>query len=140
MEVTHSILIQLFDFTMFSPGKFSGWSNGEQITDKVNDKLIYKYKMDTFATFYQGVQIIDPSRSREEIFSSIRDSKFNLNSNQHVSYIAHDFRNNRIVKISTNRKETTNYFQRKNNSLPFELSPAFFRPEVLSRYKSDLDK
>jgi hypothetical protein len=28
----------------------------------------------------------------------------------------------------------------KGNSLPFELSPAFFRPEVLSKYKVDRDK
>ncbi len=140
MEVTDSILIQLFDFTMFSPGKFSGWSIGEQNTEKINDKLIYKYKIDPFAAFYRGIQIIDPSRSRATIFASIRDSDFNVDSNQHVSYIAHDFRNNSILKISTNREETTNYFHTENNSLPFELSPAFFHPEVLAKYKFDQDK
>jgi hypothetical protein len=57
-----------------------------------------------------------------------------------VEFIAQDWRNNRVTKISTDPCATTNYFQAKENSLPFELSPAFFRPEVLLKYKGDRDK
>jgi hypothetical protein len=35
---------------------------------------------------------------------------------------------------------TANYFNADKNDLPFELSPAFFRPEVLSKYKADSEK
>ena len=44
------------------------------------------------------------------------------------------------MSISTASGATTNYFDAKDNALPFELSPAFFRPEVLSKYKTDRDK
>ena len=44
-----------------------------------------------------------------------------------------------MAKISTAPSATTNYFV-LDNDLPFELSPAFFRPEVLSKYKTDREK
>jgi hypothetical protein len=59
---------------------------------------------------------------------------------QYVEFIARDWRNNRVTKISTDPVATTNYFEAKENSLPHELSPAFFRPEVLLKYKGDCDK
>ena len=37
-----------------------------------------------------------------------------------------------------NQGQTANYFTQSD--LPFEMSPAFFHPEVLTRYKSDSDK
>ncbi len=52
----------------------------------------------------------------------------------------YDWRNKRVTKISTDPAATTNYFQAEGNALPFELSPAFFRPEVLLKYKADRDK
>ena len=44
------------------------------------------------------------------------------------------------MKISTDPSATTNYFDAHNNNKPYELSPAFFRPEVLSKYKADREK
>ena len=41
-------------------------------------------------------------------------------------------------EISTAPGETANHFTKSD--LPFETSPAFFRPEVLQRYKSDTDR
>jgi hypothetical protein len=51
-----------------------------------------------------------------------------------------DWRNKRISNISTDPNATTNYFDAHNNSLPYELSPAFFKPEVISKYKADTEK
>ena len=58
----------------------------------------------------------------------------------YVEFIARDFRNKRNANISTSPNATTNYFQASHNDLPFELSPAFFHPEVLLKYKGDRDK
>lgn len=55
-------------------------------------------------------------------------------------FTAYDWRNGRIAKISTDPKATANYFNSEENLLPFEQSPAFFRPEVLLKYKGDRDK
>ena len=60
--------------------------------------------------------------------------------NLEVAFIALDWRNKRITDMSTHPSATTNYFQASQNSLPYEVSPAFFRPEVLNKYKADQDK
>jgi hypothetical protein len=57
-----------------------------------------------------------------------------------VTFIAEDWRHKKIAEISTDPVATTNYFLAKENDLPFELSSAFFKPEVLSKYKTDRDK
>lgn len=59
---------------------------------------------------------------------------------KHVEFIAHDWRNNQVREISTAPEKTVNYFEAEDNNLPFELSPAFFNPEVLLKYKADKDK
>ena len=59
---------------------------------------------------------------------------------EHASFIIQDWRNDRVVEVSAAPGETANYFNGEGNELPYELSPAFFRPEVLSKYKADRDK
>ena len=78
-------------------------------------------------------------RSREEIFSAIRGDPA-YTTGEYVEFITQDWRNKRITNISTSPSATTNYFQAGHNHLPFELSPAFFNPEVLLRYKGDREK
>ena len=58
----------------------------------------------------------------------------------HHEFIAYDWRNHRVRTISIDPKETVNYFEAEKNDLPFELSPAFFKPEVLLKYKGDKAK
>ena len=62
------------------------------------------------------------------------------NNRNYASFIINDWRNDNIVEVSSAPEATTNFFVANQNSLPFELSPAFFRPEVLSKYKTDRDK
>ena len=57
---------------------------------------------------------------------------------EHTSFIAQDWKNKRIAEISCAPGATANYFT--ESDLPFELSPAYFRPEVLSKYKADSQK
>ena len=57
---------------------------------------------------------------------------------RYESFIAVDWKNDVIREISTEPGQTANYFTQSD--LPFEMSPAFFHPEVLMRYKSDSDK
>jgi hypothetical protein len=70
----------------------------------------------------------------------MRDGWCGKQNKKYVEFIAYDWRNRRVTKISTAPAATTNYFQAEGNTLPFELSPAFFRPEVLLKYKADRDK
>jgi hypothetical protein len=95
--------------------------------------------MPGYAAYTAGRQILRPRRPRNEIHGKIKG--FGIAADRkYAEFIAHDWRNERISTISTAPGATTNYFEAKGNALPFELSPAFFRPEVLSKYKTDRDK
>ena len=57
-----------------------------------------------------------------------------------MEFIVADWRNGRVTTVSTDPATTTNYFVASKNTLPFETSPASFRPEVLSKYNADGEK
>jgi hypothetical protein len=59
-------------------------------------------------------------------------------SKKYVSFITMDWKNKIISEITCAPDCLANYFVESN--LPFEISPAFFKPEVLRKYKSDRDK
>ncbi len=106
--------------------------------DHFVDQLFYRQKVDPgVASYTTGVQLITPRRPYRAIFDDLRGGR---KDRKYVELIAHDWRNKLIAKISTDPKATTNYFEAHANSLPFELSPAFFRPEVILKYKTDKDK
>ena len=141
LAASHSVLVQTFDFTFFKSGEFTRWPDDIDETVTETDDLIYRQKIDPGkASYTSGVQISRPSRTETEIFNSIRDPWSIGKQNIGVEFIAFDWRNGRIAEISTDPSSTTNYFESDDNSLPYEVSPAFFRPEVLHKYKADQDK
>ena len=52
--------------------------------------------------------------------------------------MAHDRKHDRIAEISCAPSALANYFT--ESDLPFEITPAFFHPEVLLKYKMDREK
>lgn len=141
LAASNASLVRMFDFTLLRPSGFSGWSDGPE--QEINDSPDFFYRRKVrpgYAAYTRGVQVIRLRRSPHAIFTSIMDGWSGRKSKQYVEFIAYDWRNNRVRKISTDPAATTNYFQAQGNTLPFELSPAFFRPEVLLKYKADRDK
>ena len=129
LSIAGYILVRMFDFTLLRRDHFSGWGDGPESIIRVSNDLLYRQKIQGDAAYTRGVQIIRPRDSRtisEEISKRWRDR-------EHATFIAEDWRHKRIAEISTDPAETTNYFQAHENDLPFEVSPAFFRPEVLSK-------
>ena len=61
-------------------------------------------------------------------------------NDRYVEFKTYDWRHMQVAPISTDPSATTNYFKAHENSLPYEMSPAFFDPEVLVKYKSDREK
>ena len=138
LAVTNSSLVRRFDFTLLRRGNFTMWPEGPENVIRESDQLFYRQKVDLGAAAYTtGVQLIAPRRPHRAIYDDMRRVR---RDRKYVEFIAHDWRNNQIAKISTDPKATTNYFQAHGNSLPFELSPAFFKPEVILKYKTDKDK
>ena len=140
LATSSSALVRMFDFTLYRYGEFGGWPDGPEKLIKQNP-IFFRQKIDPGkAAYTRGVQLIRPSRPNTEIFSSMKRDPTEADTTQYVDFLAHDLRNGCVRNISTDPRATTNYFQAEGNSLPFELSPAFFGPEVLSRYKNDTEK
>lgn len=141
LAASNASLVRMFDFTLLRRSGFSGWSDGP--TQEINESPDFFYRrrvMPGYAAYTRGVQILRIRRSPQAIFMGITDGWFGQQNKQHAEFIAYDWRNKRVTSISTDPAATTNYFQAAGNALPFELSPAFFRPEVLLKYKADRDK
>ena len=138
LAATNSTLVRRFDFTLLRRNNFSGWPKDPENIVRESDQLFYRQKVNPGKSAYTaGVQLITPRRPYSAIFADFRGEHKNK---EYVEFIASDWRNRRITKISTDPKATTNYFEAHGNSLPFELSAAFFRPDVILKYKTDKDK
>ena len=110
LAASNSTLVQLFDFTMFQPNRFSGWSGQEAVVIEDKEKFAYRKRINYWAGYSRGVQIIAPNRPRTQIFSAIR-SVIGIDDNkQYESFLTHDWRNNRITEVSTDPNATTNWF------------------------------
>ena len=141
LAASNSVLIRKFDFTLLRQESFSGWPDGPESTFAKSNDFFYRQKIiDRYAGYTYGIQIVRPSRPKAETFSSLKGSWSGSKGGKYVEFLAHDWRNQRITNISTDPSATTNYFQAHKNSLPFEISPAFFKPDVLLKYKGDRDK
>ncbi len=141
LVASDSSLVRLFDFTLYKPGNFNRWPHELPKVIQKSENLFYNQLIiPGLASNTRGVQIIQPRRPSKEIFSDIKNAWSGVKNNKYVEFIAYDWRNRFITKISTDPKATCNYFNAMGNSLSYELSPAFFNPEVLSKYKADKDK
>jgi len=140
LSAADAVLVRRFDFTLLRRDSFSGWPQEPPDNIQESNELFYHRKvLPGHAAYTAGRQIIRPRRSKEAIHGNIKNWRRPKDRN-YAEFIAYDWRNKRIAPISTAPGATTNYFDATDNSLPFELSWAFFRPEVLSKYKTDRDK
>jgi len=135
--LTDSVIVRTFDFTRWRISHFSGWS-GRTPENNFNDEyLFYRSVIEPgYASYIRGCQVVHPLVSKEMIgkrFQGIREER-----KEYASFIAYDWKNGVVREISCAPGQTANYFT--ESELPFEISPAFFRPEVLSKYKADSEK
>ncbi|MGO9362537.1 MAG: hypothetical protein ACLP02_03630 [Rhodomicrobium sp.] len=133
------VLVRMFDLTLLRYGQFGGWGQGPEDIVRVSDEFLYRQKIAGRAAYTRGVQIIRP-RDARTISDDVAGRWGGSSKREYAAFIARDWRNNKVVEISTEPGATTNYFDAEENDLPFEVSPAFFRPEVLSKYKTDREK
>ena len=155
LAAAKSVLVRVFDFTLWKKGDLTLRPNSEGEPEQVymEDKdLFYRQGINVNgASFTRGVQIVRPARSRETILRSMTATRSSSLPDAPVDFLVWDWRNDvgsrpdnkmprQIVYVSTDPSTTTNYFLAYQNELPYDTSPAFFRPEVLMRYKSDRDK
>lgn len=139
LAVSDCSLVRMFDFTLLDWKSFTHWPKGDETQGERSASLFYRQMLAGTAAYTRGVQIIGTARAAE-IMEDIQNGWIGHRNKQYVEFVANDWRNGQLAKISTDPSATTNYFAAHENDLPYELSPAFFRPEVLSKYKTDREK
>lgn len=132
--MTDSVVVQMFDFTNVALESFSGWADSR--TEPLHDDsvLIYRRGSQPNASFARGVQIVRSRISKVGLLRSQDAGK----PTKYISFIAWDWKNKVVKDVSCAPDALANYFT--TSEKPFETSPAFFRPEVLLKYKADTEK
>lgn len=138
MALTDAVIVRTFDFTRHRPSQFGGWSGAHERKYVTEGDVFFRLVSEpSHASFMRGCQIVRPMVSKEEILKRLARGG-EEEEKRYVSFIAHDWKNRIVTEISCTPGHTANYFT--ESDLPFEMSPAFFRPEVLSKYKADSEK
>lgn len=137
MAVTGQALFCRFDATRFVPGRFASWDGAdEQLHDAPNMRFRSKVVTD-HASFANGWLLLLTKLTVEQMVEDWKAEQ--SQEKQFATFIIHDRKNDEIVETSCGPSHIVNYFE-KDSDLPWEVSPAFFRPEVLQKYKSDPEK
>jgi hypothetical protein len=136
MAVGGYALYRKFDVTRFRPGSFSSWEESKRHFDAPD--LFYNAAVSgDSASYIHGGQILRPAVTVTELIEDWKRER-DPDARQYETFKIHDWKNKRLVEWSSAPSELSNYFTESEN--PFELSPAFFSPEVLTKYKADPDK
>jgi hypothetical protein len=133
-----SSLVRPFEFQINRRnGEFADRNMADVVITDTPGFFYKRYIVDK-GVFLRGLQIIRLHNTRDFVLDRIMKGK--QVEDKYVEFLARDIRDGQLKKISTNPEATCNYFNLKESDKPLELSPAFFRQEVLSKYKQDPDK
>lgn len=84
----------------------------------------------------RGANIIEDNLTEEGAIRLLYNEEDKVK--KYEKFIAFDWKNNIVKEISCASEALSNYFTKSD--LPFETTPAFFKPEVLIKYKNDPEK
>jgi len=142
MLLTDSVLIRLFDFVRcedsedFVPKKRKETYLKSEETGIHARLLTILDNTGPRAAKLRGFQIIHRRKNDATLLKILKGE--GVTPRRYESFIAVDYKHREIHECSCEPTQLGNYFV--PSDLPYETSPAFFRPEVLLRYKQDPDK
>lgn len=136
MAVSGTSLVIKFDFTRVPWGQFNGWGDIEHY-ERSEPKLFYHGGVDAQGSFANGAFIIRSNVTVEQLVQEWIDEE-DPKGRRYATFKIYDRKNGKNVETSCAPEFLSNYFQKSD--LPWEISPAFFRPDVLLRFKADPDK
>jgi hypothetical protein len=137
LTLTKQSLLFLFDSTRLDSKNFNGWGK-QNLRDYEASPDIWYYMGRTggTASYIRGFQIIRSPLKKKDLPQRFGFGK--SKGREYVTFLTQDWKHNLIQECSSNPDQLGNYFI--ESDLPFEISPVFFRPEVISKYKADSDK
>lgn len=131
-------IVYLFDFTRFRPKSFNGWGNEHRIQHRKADLAYDGGVQPGTGSYINGRQIVRPRITRREILKRYK-AIYNPDQRDYATFKAKDLRSGRRIEVSCSPACLSNYFVPASDR-PLEMSPVFFRSEVLRRFKADPDK
>jgi hypothetical protein len=139
MALADMSLVLKFDFTRTDPKAFIGWDQQSQATNKSAPDLFYSSGSSANASYTSGCMILRPAVTVEQLAQEWKEEEDPKNK-QYATFKILDWKNERQIETSCAPEFLSNYFEKERTDKPFEISPTFFRPEVLMRFKSDPEK
>jgi len=141
--LTNSVLLRFFNRKIYHDWSFITREKKREeykLIDEdheifANRIIIFNEKDSPIASSLRGFNIIRNYQSYRRIISILNS---NEELNKYEKFIAWDWKNKRIAECSCDPNELCNYFVKSNK--PHEMSPVFFKPEVILKYKQDAEK
>lgn len=133
------VLIRYFAFSRFNTDCPSFTSFTSKLVEPKEYEAKFKITIckDEYIEF-RGAQIERPHTSKEHLLSfGVGDEE--LEEKKYADFIVQDWKNKKVLRnYSIDPQNFANYFT--ESDLPFEISPIFFKAEVLDKYKNNPDK
>jgi hypothetical protein len=136
MALSKTCLVLGFDFTRVQWGSFNGWGEIQRFGREEAD-LCYHGGVDGNGSFCNGWMVVRPQVTVSDLVREWK-AENNISKRKYATFKIYDRKNRTNVETSCAPNCISNYFEISN--LPWEMSPAFFRPEVLHRFKADPEK
>jgi len=136
MALSKTWLVLRFDFTRVRWGSFSGWGEIKRY-NKDHVDLYYHGGTGGQGSYCNGVMIVRPQVTVADLIHQWKAEE-DRSWRQYATFKIFDRKNDVNTETSCAPECLSNYFQESN--LPWEISPAFFRAEVLHRFKADPEK
>ena len=133
-QMTDSFLLFMFDFIP-TTALATDFFGPEAVLTKfpfrnADDSIYYRCREENGNVIWiGGVQVCSVSVSDSEDVGAQR---------KYESFLALDWKSGEVREVSCSPEALSSYFT--ESPLPFGMSPAFFRPEVLSKYKANSEK
>jgi hypothetical protein len=137
MTLADMALVYFFDFTRFKSGSFNGWGDLPHVDRKAPD-LFYHGGNIGNASYVNGRMIVRSPIPLQQLIDEWKEESHPTKKKEYATFKIFDRKNNVEVETSCAPEFLSNYFQKSD--LPWEISPAFFRPDVLHRFKADSEK
>ena len=137
MTLAGMALVYFFDFTRFNSSGFNGWGDQPRIDREAPD-LFYHGGSTGNASFVNGRMIVRSSIPLQQLIDEWKEESNPTRKKEYATFKIFDRKNSVEVETSCAPESLSNYFQKSD--LPWEISPAFFRSDVLHRFKADPEK
>ena len=137
MALSNTALVVKFDFTRFVPGSFSSWDGPDERICQARDLYYRTRVIPNHASYANGHIVLHTDLSENDLIEEWKAEE-DTSTKQYASFKIFDRKNDCPMETSCGPDHIVNYFT--DSDLPWGISPAFFQPEVLHKYKLDPEK